>query len=41
MWQDKNVKKEHLKEESCQEDLQQESYSDGQTRDTTKNIGED
>ena len=41
MWQDKNTRKEHLEEENCQEDLQQENYSDGQTRDMTKNTGED
>jgi len=41
MWQDKNIRKEHLEEKNCQEDLWQENYSDGQTRDTTKNIGKD
>jgi len=41
MWQDKNMRKGCLEEENCQEDSRQESYLDGQTRDTTKNIGED
>jgi len=30
-----------LRGENCQEDLQQESYLDGQIKDTMKNIGED
>jgi len=41
MGQDKNARKKHIREENCQEDLWQENYSDGQTRDITKNIGED
>jgi len=41
MWQDKNMRKEHLEEENCQGGLQQEKYLDGQTRGTTKNTGED
>ena len=39
MWHSKNTRKEHLEEENCQEDLWQENYSDGQTRDMTKNTG--
>jgi len=39
MWHSKNMRKEHLEEENCQEDLWQENYSDGQTRDMTKNTG--
>jgi len=35
------VRKKYSEEENCQEDLWQESYSDDQTRDTTKNIGKD
>jgi len=34
-------KKEHLEEENCQGDLQQENCLDGQIKGTTKNIGED
>ena len=41
MWQNKNMRKGHSEEESCQEDLWQENYSDGQTKDMTKNTGED
>ena len=41
IWQGRNMRKKYLEEESCQEDLQQENYSDGQTRDMTKNTGED
>ena len=41
MWQNKNMRKGHSEEESCQEDLWQENYLDGQTKDTTKNIGKD
>ena len=41
MWQDENTKKECSKGENCQEDLWQENYLDGQTKDTTKNIGKD
>jgi len=40
-WRSKSTKRGCLEEENCQEDLQQESYLDSQTRDTTKNIGED
>ena len=39
MQQDKNTRKEHLEEENCQGDLQQENCLDGQIKDTTKNIG--
>ena len=35
--QDKNARKKHLEEKNCQEDLQRENYSDGQTRGMTKN----
>jgi len=41
IWQGKNMRKERLEEESYQEDLRQENYSDGQTRDMTKNTRED
>ena len=41
MWRGKSTKRGCLEEENYQEDLQQESYLDGQTRDITKNIGED
>jgi len=41
MTQDKNMRKEHSEEENCQEDSWQENYLDGQTRDMTKNVGED
>ena len=41
MWQDKNVRKEHIEEGNCQGGLQQENYSDSQTNSTTKNTGED
>ena len=41
IWQDKNARKEHLKEKNYQEGLLQENYSDSQIRDTTKNTGED
>ena len=40
MSQDKNMRKEHLEEENCQGDLQQENCSDGQIKGTIKNIGE-
>ena len=40
MWQDKNARKEHLKGESCQRDLQQENYLDGQIKGITKNTEE-
>jgi len=35
------IKREHSEREIYQGDLQQENYLDGQTRDITKNIGED
>jgi len=41
IWQDKNTRKEHSKEENCQGDLQQENCLDGQIKGMTKNIGED
>ena len=41
IWQDRNTMKEHTEEENCQGGLQQENYSDGQIRDTTKNTRED
>ena len=41
MQQDKNIRKEHLEEENYQGDLRQENCSDGQTKGTIKNIGED
>ena len=40
MQQDKNMRKEHLEEENCQGDLQQENCLDGQIKGTIKNIGE-
>ena len=40
MQQDKNIRKEHLEEENCQGDLQQENCLDCQIKDMTKNIGE-
>jgi len=33
-------RKEHLEEKNCQEGLQQENYSDGQTNGMTRNTGE-
>ena len=41
MWQDKNMRKEHLEEENCQGDLWQENYLGGQTKGMIKNIGAD
>ena len=41
MWQGRNKKREYLREENYQGDLWQENYSDGQTKDMTKNTGED
>jgi len=35
------MRKEHLEEENCQGDLQQENCLDGQIKGMTKNIGED
>jgi len=35
------MRKEHLKEENCQEDSWQENYLDGWTKDTIKNTRED
>ena len=40
MQQDKNMRKEHLEEENCQGDLQQENCLDGWIKGTIKNIGE-
>ena len=39
MQQDKKKKKKYLREENCQEGLQQENYLDGQIKGITKNIG--
>jgi len=41
MWQDKNRKKEYLREKNCQGYLWQENYLGSQIRDTTKNTRED
>ena len=41
MWQNKNTKKEYSEKRNCQEDLRQENCLDSQTKDITKNIGED
>ena len=40
MWRDKSAKKEHSDEENFQEDSRQRRYMDGQTSNTTRNIGE-
>jgi len=39
MWCNKNARKRCSNEKSCQEDSQQERYTDGRINGTTKNIG--
>jgi len=40
MWRSKSAKKECSNEENFQEDSRQRCYMDGQTSNTTRNIGE-
>jgi len=40
-WCGKSMKRECSDRENCQKDLQQRNYTDGQTNDMTKNIGEE
>ena len=40
-WHSKSAKREHSDGENCWEDLRQRNYTDGQTNNITKNIGEE